>query len=179
MTERTEKPTDGFKHKTYRCEWVAKIVVVDQYGREDRSTPPPYEQAWPTREEAEADMRRVTREHEHVKGRWVRGPYEEGQVSYREVEAPIEVTTKMISAALTSQAQDDEGLFPLLMDILDFSGENKAHTVMREALTAAMQAHRSEKADNIAFGRQHFEPKRESDKTPWDSQTYEVSPQTT
>ncbi len=141
----SDAPKTDFAYKTYRCEWVAKIIFVDQYGQEDRASPPAYERAWPTREEAEADMKRNTREHEHVKGRWVRGPYEEGRVAYREVEAPLEITTKMISAALTSQAKDDEGVFPLLMDILDFSGQNKAQTVIREALTAAIAAQRAEK----------------------------------
>ena len=46
----------------------------------------------------------------------------------------------MISAALCSVASDDEGSFPCLLDLLDFSGENKAVTVIREALRAAIVA---------------------------------------
>lgn len=31
-----------------------------------------------------------------------------------------------------------------------------------------------ERTEDFTFGRQHFEPKRESDKSPWDSQVHEV-----
>lgn len=51
-----------------------------------------------------------------------------------------EVTHEMISAALCSNARDDEGEFPWLIDILDFSGENKARAVVRAALEAALAA---------------------------------------
>lgn len=46
----------------------------------------------------------------------------------------------MERAALESQAVDDEGPFYPLTDLLDFSAENKAHTVIREALCAAFRA---------------------------------------
>lgn len=57
---------------------------------------------------------------------------------------PIEPTSAVISAMMTSQARDDEGLFPMLMDILNYSGQNKAHTVLREAYRAAMLAAQKE-----------------------------------
>lgn len=46
----------------------------------------------------------------------------------------------MERAALESQARDDEGEFPPLTDLLDFSGQNKSYTVIREALSAALRA---------------------------------------
>ena len=49
-----------------------------------------------------------------------------------------EVTPEMERAALESVAVDDEGAFPCLLDLLDFSGENKAHTIIRAALHAAL-----------------------------------------
>ena len=51
-----------------------------------------------------------------------------------------EPTHAMERAALESIAVDDEGPFPSMLDILDFSGENKAHTVIRAALMAAIDA---------------------------------------
>ena len=45
----------------------------------------------------------------------------------------------MERGALESQATDDEGQFASLSDLLDFSGENKAHTVVREAICAALR----------------------------------------
>lgn len=50
------------------------------------------------------------------------------------------VTSEMISAAATSQATGDEGTFPLLMDLINFSGENKTRTVIRAALESALAA---------------------------------------
>lgn len=46
----------------------------------------------------------------------------------------------MERAALESRARDDEGEFPPLTDLLDFSGQNKSYTVIREALGAALRA---------------------------------------
>ena len=54
--------------------------------------------------------------------------------------APLVVTDEMISRALSSKARDDEGEFPCLLDLLNFSGENKSVTVVRAALTAALKA---------------------------------------
>lgn len=52
----------------------------------------------------------------------------------------IEPAREVISAMATSSAKDDEGDFPPLMDLLDFSGENKLHTVLRAAYRAALDS---------------------------------------
>jgi len=44
---------------------------------------------------------------------------------------PVEPTHAIVSAMLCSKARDDEGEFPLLMDLIDFSGENKNRAMMR------------------------------------------------
>ena len=49
-------------------------------------------------------------------------------------------TQAMISAMASSQARDDEGEFPMLMDLIDFSGENKLHTCLIAAYAAAVSA---------------------------------------
>jgi hypothetical protein len=54
--------------------------------------------------------------------------------------APVEPTTEMLSAMACSKARDDEGEFPVLMDLIDFSGENKTHTALRSAFKAALAA---------------------------------------
>lgn len=46
----------------------------------------------------------------------------------------------MERAALESKARDDEGEFSSLSDLLDFSGQNKSYTAIREALSAALRA---------------------------------------
>lgn len=46
--------------------------------------------------------------------------------------------SKAIRAMAESQAVDDEGPFPFLCDLLDFSGENKRVTVLRAAWRAAL-----------------------------------------
>ena len=45
----------------------------------------------------------------------------------------------MVRAAIESVATDDEGEFPSLGDQLGFSGENKARTVVRFAILAALR----------------------------------------
>ena len=76
----------GFSHKLYRCEWVAYIDEVDQYGQSHR---PYWEDAHPTREAALASLERVSKPHEYVSGRRVprKAPhsYMECGVRYREV----------------------------------------------------------------------------------------------
>ncbi len=52
---------------------------------------------------------------------------------------PREAEIEQRRAGLECKARDDEGEFPPLIDLLDFSGENKAHTVIR-AVYAAMIA---------------------------------------
>ena len=56
------------------------------------------------------------------------------------VMVPREPTVGMISAMMTSTARDDEGAFPMLMDHLDYSGENKSHTVLKAAYRAMIAA---------------------------------------
>jgi hypothetical protein len=50
------------------------------------------------------------------------------------------VIEAMSDAMRASQAFDDEGTFPILLDLLDFSGENKARTVTRFAAKDALAA---------------------------------------
>jgi len=49
---------------------------------------------------------------------------------------PTEPTAMILSAMATSKARDGEGTFPMLMDLIDFSGENKTHTVLKAAYVA-------------------------------------------
>ena len=51
----------------------------------------------------------------------------------------------MERAALESRADDDEGPFESLSDLLNFSGQNKSYTVIREAICAALRALTEEK----------------------------------
>ena len=53
---------------------------------------------------------------------------------------PIVPTFEIIRGMSESVACDDEGVFPSMCDLLDFSGENKTHTVLRAAYVAAMVA---------------------------------------
>ncbi len=53
---------------------------------------------------------------------------------------PVEPTQAMISAMMTSEARDAEGPFPMLMDHLDYGGENKSHTVLKAAYRAMIAA---------------------------------------
>jgi len=79
---------EGFSLKTYRCEWVAEVYGVDQYGARN-TYPVYYERAWPTKEAADADLETVSRPHSHVAGRRVSDipghSYHECGVRYREV----------------------------------------------------------------------------------------------
>jgi len=52
------------------------------------------------------------------------------------VSVPIEPTEEMLKAMNESKAIDDEGEFPAMMDLLDFSGENKCRAVLRAAYKA-------------------------------------------
>lgn len=56
---------------------------------------------------------------------------------------PLEPTHEILSAMACSIARDDEGEFPSMSDLLDYSGENKTHTVLRAAYKAAI----AQKAD--------------------------------
>lgn len=51
-----------------------------------------------------------------------------------------EAIEAMARAMREAVIRDDEGEFPRLFDMLDFSGENKAHTVVRGLATAAFTA---------------------------------------
>lgn len=71
--------------------------------------------------------------------------FREGQASQAAVAAgwmmvPVEPTPERISAMMTSQARDDEGEFPMLMDLIDFSGENKNRAACAAAYRAAVSS---------------------------------------
>jgi len=51
-----------------------------------------------------------------------------------------EPTDAQLRAMSASRARDDEGDFPALMDLIDYSGENKTRAVLRAAYTAAIVA---------------------------------------
>jgi hypothetical protein len=51
----------------------------------------------------------------------------------------VRVTDDMVRLALEDCAKDDEGTFPPLVDQLNYSGENKARTVVRSAIIKALQ----------------------------------------
>jgi hypothetical protein len=71
--------------------------------------------------------------------------------------------------------RDDEGEFPRLFDLLDFSGENKAHTVVNAlagavltaldipAIKAAAYAQGREDAAKVCEAEQLLDPEDESD----------------
>jgi hypothetical protein len=58
-----------FVFKTYRCEWQVVITPVDQYNQIDG--PRKVLSAWPTREEAYADLPNHGYEHKYIPGRWL------------------------------------------------------------------------------------------------------------
>lgn len=51
---------------------------------------------------------------------------------------PLKPTPEIIKAMAESRAVDDEGEFPAMLDLLDFSGENKTRTVLEAAYVAAI-----------------------------------------
>ena len=53
---------------------------------------------------------------------------------------PVEPTHKIIVAMGESQAVDDQGIFPCMSDLLDFSGSNKTLTVLKAAYSAMLTA---------------------------------------
>lgn len=53
---------------------------------------------------------------------------------------PVEPTTAMVSAMAGSKARDEEGEFPALMDLIDYGGENKTHTVLKAAYQSMLDA---------------------------------------
>lgn len=53
---------------------------------------------------------------------------------------PLKATHAITKAMAESRSVDDEGEFPLMLDLLDFSGENKMHTVLAAAYEAAVQS---------------------------------------
>jgi hypothetical protein len=68
---------------------------------------------------------------------------------------PREPTEAMLQAAARSVAHDDEGSFPPVCDLIDYSGENKTRTVLRQLLIDALAAAPAspEPASNEAPGR--------------------------
>jgi hypothetical protein len=53
---------------------------------------------------------------------------------------PLHPTSSMLKAMAESRASDDEGEYPAMLDLMDFSGENKTHTALRAAYVAALSA---------------------------------------
>lgn len=53
---------------------------------------------------------------------------------------PIEPTPEIVKAMAESQAVDDEGEFPSLHDLIDFSGENKTQAAIKAAYRAMISA---------------------------------------
>jgi glycerol kinase len=49
------------------------------------------------------------------------------------LEAMCEPTHEIIKAMAESRARDDEGEFPPVCDLIDYSGENKRYTVLKQA----------------------------------------------
>lgn len=56
------------------------------------------------------------------------------------VMVPREPTYELLRAMSESVAVDDEGPFPPMFELLDFSGENKTYTVLRAAYAAMLAA---------------------------------------
>jgi len=79
-----------FLYKTYRCEWLAEVYVVDQYEQRQSLAEVFYASAHPTRELAAQELLDVTVPDPHVPDRRIylsapHGYYRTG-VRYREVE---------------------------------------------------------------------------------------------
>lgn len=53
---------------------------------------------------------------------------------------PLKLTHEQLKAMAESRAVDDEGEFPAMLDLLDFSGENKTRTALEAAYVAAITA---------------------------------------
>jgi Lar family restriction alleviation protein len=53
---------------------------------------------------------------------------------------PLHPTSAMLKAMSESRATDDEGEYPSMLDLLDFSGENKTRTALKAAYVAALSA---------------------------------------
>lgn len=62
---------EAYSYKTYRVEWWTEVYEVDQYGMPARSRPLVYSAVFPTKDQAEADLRRIAKPHPYVKTRWV------------------------------------------------------------------------------------------------------------
>lgn len=77
-------------YRTYRCEWVTEVYGVDQYDQRTRDCITYYEQAWPTKAEADADLERVSKPHPYPSvtrriSDLVNHAYCDAAVRYREV----------------------------------------------------------------------------------------------
>lgn len=73
-------------------------------------------------------------------GLWFRSVKVSPVVPAGYVLAPWEPTQAILKAMAESRARDDEGEFPAMLDLLDFSGENKMRTVLSAAYKAAIAA---------------------------------------
>ncbi len=75
-----------FEYKRYRCEWVARVFTVDQYGKSSSSSEVWWESVWPTREEALQALHSVTLEgHPRRVFPNAKHDYYGSEVFYREV----------------------------------------------------------------------------------------------
>lgn len=63
---------------------------------------------------------------------------------------PKEPTPEMVKAMVESRARDDEGEFPALHDLIDFSGENKTRAVIMAAYRALLASAPAAPADGEA-----------------------------
>lgn len=51
-----------FEYKTYRCEWIAEVFTVDQYGQRSRFSEVWWNEVCPTKEKATQALHSVTKE---------------------------------------------------------------------------------------------------------------------
>lgn len=79
-----------FQTKTYRCEWLAEVFSIDQYGKRDMEEKEFLQEVFPTHQEALDYLMNVTEEHPYSSSLRVYKPaphsYYSTGVRYREVE---------------------------------------------------------------------------------------------
>ena len=126
---------DGYTYKTYRCEWTVECGEVDQYGMNFKAY---RTDAFPTREEAEAFLPTVAKQHEHVKGRWVPldapHSYAEAHVSYRQVEALSRALSEKDAEVASAVAAERERCARIA------AGYGVTHPTIGAAIAAAIRS---------------------------------------
>jgi len=96
--------------------------------------------------EVEHDPRKALAHRRHLAERSVKIARDKAAAALKALDqagyavVPKEPTYAAIRAMSESQAHGDEGPFPPLCDLIDFSGENNTHIVLRAAYTAMLQA---------------------------------------